>query len=118
LNGYKVSITRTKTFIDARNGVVFSSDTNREDGPDGGNMQLIAVNGKIYSIDMPGFSYGSITAGTMSRDVIGHFTETAIIQDANGNIVSQHSVQWQSTINVSRSSPDGVFKFNGSIGPR
>lgn len=116
LKGYKVSVTRTKTFIEARNGVPFNSGTNRADGPILDNVYL--ANGKIYSIDMSGFVYGSISAGTMSRDMIGHFTETAIIQDASGNVVSQYQVQWQSTINISRSSPDGVFIFSGTIGPR
>lgn len=116
LKGYKVSVSRTKTFVEARNGVPFNSGNNRNDEPDIGNVFL--ANGMLYSIDMPGFTYGSITAGTLTRDMIGYFTETAIIQDANGKIVSSYSVHWQSTINISRSSPDGNFMFSGSIGPR
>lgn len=56
LKGYKVSVSRTKTFVEARNGVPFNSGNNRNDGPDIGNVFL--ANGMLYSIDMPGFSYG------------------------------------------------------------
>jgi len=80
------------------------------------NVRLTPVNGKIYSVDLPGFRSDAITPGTITRESIGYFTETAIIRDQGGNIVSQYSIQWQSRIFIQ--SQNGAFQFTGTIGPR
>jgi len=115
--GHRVVITRTRSTAIIINGQAHLD--NAPDGPAKGNMQLNVVNGKVYSVDMPGLasSYANGTA-YHSIQLIGNFTETATIFNANGNIVSQHSVQWNSSMQIGRSSPDGNFQYlGGSIGP-
>ncbi|NOS93400.1 MAG: hypothetical protein HOP30_15885 [Cyclobacteriaceae bacterium] len=116
LKGYSVSISRTKTYGSARNGVSFEGGTNKPDGPDKMNVQLTPVNGKIYSVDLTGFRYDAITPGTITRESIGFFTETATIRDQGGNVVSQYSIQWQSRIFIQFQ--NGAFQFSGNIGSR
>jgi hypothetical protein len=50
--------------------------------------------------------------------MFGNFVETAVIIDQAGNVVNQYSVQWNSSMQLGRSSPDRNFQyFGGSIGP-
>lgn len=117
LNGYTVKVSRTRTTETYYNGQLMHQESNAADGPKTANT---AISGSIYSIDAPGFFKQDVNSvsGMLSLQIIGNFVETAIIQDANGNIVSQHSVQWNSSMQIGRSSPDGNFQYiGGSIGP-
>ncbi len=124
LEGYTVSIKRTKTYGSARNGVQFEGGKGEGDGPKTDNTQLTPVNGKIYSVDTPGFSFSAITPGTNTRESIGYFTETATIEDSKGNIVSQFSVEWYSRIfiepnkNKKSDKVEDAYTYEGTIGPK
>ncbi|MBX2901703.1 MAG: hypothetical protein KF775_18785, partial [Cyclobacteriaceae bacterium] len=118
LAGHKVVITRTRSTAIIVNGQTHLGSGS--DGPADGNMQLNVVNGKVYSVDMLGWASGSANRSAYhSMQMIGNFVETAVIMDQAGNVVSQYSVQWNSSMQLGRSSPDGTFQYlGGSIGPR
>lgn len=119
--GYNISIARTMvggSYYYNGNPVPIRSFTEIPTG----NMQVVPVNGIIYSLDAPGFPMSinsdARAVGFSTIGVIMNFTETATIRDGNGAIVSQYSVPWNSSIQIGRSSPDTTFQYlGGSIGP-
>jgi hypothetical protein len=119
LDGYTVSVGRVikkASVSDNLRGTSYVNDL--DDKPRLGNV-FVSGN-SIYSIDSPGKWGADVnqSTGYLSFQIIANFVETATIYNQRGEIVSQYSVEWSSSMSIGRSSPDGTFQYlGGSIGP-
>jgi hypothetical protein len=85
------------------------------------NKQLKPVNGKVFSIDAPGF-YHQIASDPRLSHILGikieaNFLELARIMNSKGGEVDSKGVEWHSFIKIARESASHNFTYiDGKIG--
>lgn len=121
-NPYRLSIKRQivsrRVAYEYENAAFNEDSAYLNDGPNPINVQLTPVNGKIYSIDGPGFEHHAIArldASIIVVKQIGNFIETATLT-CPGKKPSDFSIQWHTKLKIKRDQK-GIFQYDmGEIG--
>jgi len=121
-NPYSLSIKRKiisrRIVYEYENVTVNDDSANQPDGPNPINLQLTPVNGKIYSIDGPGFEHAAIArldASIIVAKQIGNFIETATLTRP-GKEPFEYPVKWHTKLKIKRDQ-SGIFQYDmGEIG--